>query len=59
MLLGTILFMARRNAFRNAWKKFYFWPMMWLAFFVTLGGFYFSYHLIMLLVEQYESIEDN
>jgi len=59
MSAGAIIMFSRRNAFKYAFYHDWFWYTMTLCGTILLGGLYFSFNLINLLVEQYESLEDN
>ena len=59
MIIGAALLFSKRNAFRNAFNDEWFWYTMSLCMSVLLGGCYFSFNLINLIVEQWESLEDN
>jgi hypothetical protein len=56
---GATIMFSRRNAFKKAFNHAWFWYTMTLCGSVLLGALYFSFHLINLLVEQFESLEDN
>lgn len=59
MIAGATILFSRRNSFKNAFNDEWFWYTMTLCGSVLLGGIYFTFNLINLLVEQYESLEDN